>query len=210
MTHRRFIDPITKIEIRSDKVYGESSAVLEGLKEAEFFCGCGEINQVEYELSDRALIITGKGTLVDDNNATQDIVTRVVFKGDFERVNRKGKLSGRVENLIEGSYETVSSELFPWTENEFIGSLNADTIKGEFKNSRQFERVSEAFTSLEPGPDTVQIWYLRNFNDALIAQNAEKGIYTAFDVDKSGLKALGASRFFVDEWWADPFSSNLI
>jgi hypothetical protein len=209
MPHRQFIDPITKIEIRSDKVYGEDSAVLKGLKEAEFFCGCAEINQVEYELSNKALILTGKGTVVDDNGLTQDLVTRVVFKGDFERGKKSGRLSGRLDNFIEGSYETVSDERFSWTENEFIGSLKDDTIKGEFKNSRQFEKAGRALASIEPSPDTVQIWYLKNFNEESIKQDAEKGFYTTFDPDKSGLKAIGSSRFFVDEWWSNPFDSDL-
>jgi hypothetical protein len=207
-----FIDPISGAQVKSDRVYRVGSRVFDGLENVGYFDFLAvNPTAVEYELSKKHFIVTTKGSFTDFDDVKQDAVIRQTYSGDFRRSRKNGAVTGTVRFYTTGEYETKSfSRRFPWRENEFIASLKDRKIKGDFRSPLEFQFVVTGLASVEPSVKTTTLWYRRNINQAFIDADIAGGFYANYDTDKSGLKSIGVSTFYLDNWWNNPFTSNLV
>lgn len=208
---KRFRDPLTGVKVNSDVVYKEGTRAFDALVEAGFFTGRpGEIGEsVEYELSRTHFVATSTTTFTNENGERLNATDREIISGKF-KVNKRGALSGIAESYTTGSFYDVDVPDIPWKENEFAAGLFLEASSNRFGGSaRPFIDVLTDERNA-PNDSNVVTWYKRNNNAQAIEQEMEAGFYSNYDPDKSGLSQLGTASFLKDNWWQNPFASDLI
>jgi hypothetical protein len=182
-------------QIVSDKSYGVESAVGQAFTDyiTSYSNQAPAAVEVEFEMSKDFIAITiyAKSSQTD-NTGDFGGITRTVYEGNFSF--KKGRLAGG----------TVTGLTQSWPDGVGLGGVMYRSSTGgeRIANPNSFYSFGSAVSALK-SPETKVAQYLDYDQDG---SNDDE----VLGLGEQAIRDFGGGRFFYENWWDNPFASNLI